>query len=129
MDKSTRITKNTTSLIDVVFTRSCTKPLLVDVIHNDDLSDHSLVVCKFSFKPPTQLQRTGSFRPLTANAKAINKAAQFTPWELVMDYNSQNKMVLVFNYLVTDLVDTFAPLCASSIAMDDGYVERNEIYS
>lgn len=110
VDRPTRIKKNTTSLIDVVFTRSYTKPLFIDVIHNDDLSDHGLVLCRFPFKTPKLPQRSVSFRPLMDNAETINNAARFTPWELVLNYNSLNDMVLMFNYLLIDLINTFAPI-------------------
>lgn len=110
IDKATRITSTSSTLIDVIFTRTNLKPLMIEVSHNDDLSDHGLISAKFAIEHSKLKPRQVTFRPLGANADAINNAARFTPWDLVLAYTDINDMVGTFNSLVLDLMDTFAPV-------------------
>lgn len=106
----TRITDSTERLIDLCFVNLQTKISSVSVTHNDDLSDHALIMVRLPIRFPKPKPRTITYRPLLDNADAIINAARYTPWELVEQLDDVNKMVKLFTDLLVDLFDTFAPV-------------------
>lgn len=111
VDAPTRVTPTSQTLIDVIFTRKNITPLLLKILHNEDLSDHGLIISKFPIKVERPPPRSVSYRPLAANAVTIKEASVLTPWEFVLMCDNINDMVQTFNSLVLDLFDTFAPEC------------------
>lgn len=108
--RPTRISTNSDSLLDLVCTNAGDKINKVEIIHNDDLSDHALILvtvnsCKTTFVPEHIITRYINRIP----QNDLDTLLQSVPWQLICSMNEVDSMVDTFNKHIMQVYDTLSP--------------------
>ena len=107
----TRITENSSTLIDMIFTNEKHRIVSFGILHLG-LSDHSLVYCVCKSGVPHALSRTIEYRSYkNYNKDAFIKDLQQVPWNALLEStDSIDNAVISWNNLFSDIANEHAPL-------------------
>lgn len=111
INKPTRITLNTSSLIDLIFTNNDDITFKSDVIDLPQFSDHHLVYCAVNIPLARNTPRYIYRRDIkNINLNKFELDASNTDWNQILTVNNLNEKVQIFNNLIIKLFDIHAPI-------------------
>lgn len=107
--EATRVTADSSTLLDLVITDAPTLCKRTKVYHNPCLSDHALVISDFYIKKPKLLPRTITYRPLNQIDESLFQRDLFSvPWSDILLAGDVNEMVKYFDSFITTLFNKHA---------------------
>lgn len=111
INEPTRITLNTSTLIDLIFTNNDEITYKSDVIDLPQFSDHHLVYCSVNIPIVRNTPRYIYRRDIkNINLNRFELDACNTDWNQILTLNNLNDKVEVFNNLIIKLFDMHAPI-------------------
>ena len=110
IDKPTRITDKSSTLIDLLLVKDLDKVKAVGLCDASGVSDHFFTYMAYNLKKP-------KFKPITVTRRdfrnfdlpAFQHAAETAHWENVFAVEDVNDKVCILENTINDLLDTFAP--------------------
>ena len=112
IDKPTRITKTSSTLIDLMLTSNPENIKVHNVVDTPGISDHCLIFCAYSLKKPKFKPKIVTKRDFrNFNEKLFVRDMEFAPWGNILavsDDDIDNK-VTIFENIHKDIINKHAP--------------------
>ena len=110
IDKPTRITDTSKTLIDLIFVNKPQNALFSGCVDVPGISDHHLTYVAYSLKKekfkPYQVTKR-DFKNI--NWAGFHNAVELAPWENILSVENVNNKVSVFETYMNDILDQYAP--------------------
>ncbi|CAB3228376.1 unnamed protein product [Arctia plantaginis] len=106
----TRITEVSESLLDLVITDTPDRCLNISVHHNQNISDHAMIIAFFDIrkpKPSPCFKSVRLFKNIDLNS--FNSDLDIIPWKNISKEHDVNTMVYMFDAYISHLFDIHAP--------------------
>ena len=127
INKPTRITPSSETLIDVVLT-SNKKKFLHAGAFNPDISDHHLVYAITRASCPKWVPKTTTRRNFKKfHAKKYNEDICFIPFHVASTFDDIDDVYWAWERLLTDVLDDHAPLVQKTIAKPKPFYFNSEV--
>ena len=110
IDKPTRITDKSKTLIDLLFVKDLDKVKTFGLCDASGVSDHFFIYMAYNIKKPKFKKITVTRRDFrNFNVHSFQLAAEVANWENIYAVDDLNDKVTILENTINDLLDTFAP--------------------
>lgn len=111
INSPTRITKNSSTLLDVIIVSNKKVVSESGVKELHGLSDHCLVYCKFMVESTSSSVCTRTYREFkNFDHESFNMSLEAVQWNLILNCNSIDEKLLFFNENLLNVINTHAPI-------------------